>query len=430
MVAIFIAISRVMVDSGFSTAIVQKNQLTEEDEVTAFWVSFLLALVIYVFLYALAPLVASFYDEPRLVDIIRVLALSIIAQSLFIAKQARLVRALDLKAIAIINLLSSILAGLIAYLYVITYRDVYAIVLFQLSLVVLRWVFFALYKKTGIKLLISRSSFKALFGYSSNLLAIGVLDELFVYAYVIVIGKVFDDNTTGLYSMANMIVVYSVISVSLMIEKVSLPVLSRAFHADKEDFQLKYWNFYQLACMVIFPLVAGLIVTADSLIGSLLSNEWAKAAPILQILAVSFVLFPVQIMLISYFKITGNTRTLLISSSIGKLVKVVAIAFVLNMGLMALLWSNVVVALITLVVYIIFFYRKAYFKFSKHLSKAMPFLISSSIMAVSVELVKISFIQLNFIWQVLLGMVVYVMVIMLFGRQKAVHLIGSFRSLK
>ena len=77
LISIFIALATVIIDGGLNTALVQKKDANEEDFSTIFYVSMGLSLLMYVLLFTLAPVLASFYDMIELTLVIRVLSLSL-----------------------------------------------------------------------------------------------------------------------------------------------------------------------------------------------------------------------------------------------------------------------------------------------------------------------------------------------------------------
>ena len=74
MLGIFMALSQVLVDSGFANALIQKKDRTETDYSTAFYFNAAGSLLIYLCLFVCAPLIARFFAEPQLTVIARVIA--------------------------------------------------------------------------------------------------------------------------------------------------------------------------------------------------------------------------------------------------------------------------------------------------------------------------------------------------------------------
>ena len=82
MLTIFIAISQTLVDSGFSQALIRKQERTETDNSTVFYFNIVVAIVLYLILAICAPLISRFYNEPQLIALTRVISLSIVIGSL------------------------------------------------------------------------------------------------------------------------------------------------------------------------------------------------------------------------------------------------------------------------------------------------------------------------------------------------------------
>ena len=88
MLTVFIAISQSLVDSGFSQALIRKQDRTETDNSTVFYFNLVIGLLMYGVLFFAAPLIANFYNEPRLVSITRVLCLSVLMNSFVVVQRA------------------------------------------------------------------------------------------------------------------------------------------------------------------------------------------------------------------------------------------------------------------------------------------------------------------------------------------------------
>ena len=82
MLAIFMAIAQTIIDSGFSKALIQKQDRTEIDFSTAFFFNIVVGIVCYLILFVTSPYIAIFFKEPILKDVLRVLAINLFLNSL------------------------------------------------------------------------------------------------------------------------------------------------------------------------------------------------------------------------------------------------------------------------------------------------------------------------------------------------------------
>ena len=81
MVLIFMAVGQTLADSGFGSALIWKKSPTPADYSTVFYFNITVSIVLYFAFYLLAPLIAGFYSEPKLTDLIRVICLNFILLS-------------------------------------------------------------------------------------------------------------------------------------------------------------------------------------------------------------------------------------------------------------------------------------------------------------------------------------------------------------
>ena len=112
MLAIFIALSNIFIESGFAKALIQKQDCTDIDYSTAFYTNLGLSILIYIVLYCSAPYVSLFYNEPLLCDILRILSINIIIGSFNIVQRAKLMAKMDFKSLAKINFLGTLAGGI------------------------------------------------------------------------------------------------------------------------------------------------------------------------------------------------------------------------------------------------------------------------------------------------------------------------------
>ncbi len=113
MIAIFIAVSNSIVDSGFSNALIRKVRIDRVDYDTVFVFNLIVSIVLYILLYVSAPAISLFFKEPVLIDVLRVIGLILIVNALSIIPRTILVRGIDFKTQTKVSIISSVSSGLI-----------------------------------------------------------------------------------------------------------------------------------------------------------------------------------------------------------------------------------------------------------------------------------------------------------------------------
>ena len=97
MVVVFTAISQTLIDGGFSQALIRKQNRTDIDNSTAFYFNSAIGAILYILLYISAPVVADFYKEPSLTEVMRGISLTVVFNSLAIVQIALYTSRVDFK---------------------------------------------------------------------------------------------------------------------------------------------------------------------------------------------------------------------------------------------------------------------------------------------------------------------------------------------
>lgn len=197
MLTIFLTFSNVFIDSGFSRALIQKQDRTEKDYSTVLIFNIAISIFIYIILFFASPAIAQFYKTPELLQLQRVFFLVIILNSLTVVQNAQLQINVDFKHIAIINSFTVILSRIIAIVAAYNGLGPFALVIQTLSKALISAIMFWIIGKWMPKTGFSKKSFKNLFGFGSKLLVSGLLSTTITNVYNLVIGKVCNPASLG-----------------------------------------------------------------------------------------------------------------------------------------------------------------------------------------------------------------------------------------
>ena len=168
-IAIFTAISSVIINGGFQNALIRKAAPSEDDYSTAFVMNFGLSIILYFVIYICSPLIANFFGKEELIVLTRVSSLGIIINALALVQSTRLTKKIDFKTQTIITLISSIISGIVGIIMAFCHFGVWALVVQGLTSQVLRTVFLWIMNRWFPKIRFSSASFKELFGFGWKL---------------------------------------------------------------------------------------------------------------------------------------------------------------------------------------------------------------------------------------------------------------------
>lgn len=191
MLAIFIAISQALIDSGFSNALIRKTNRSDVDFSTVFYFNIVIGILLYLILFFTSPLIAEFYKTPELTNLTRIIALNLFINSLAVVQRAILTIRIDFKTQANASFCAALLSGIIGIIMAYTGLG-YGLLLFRLFRTGFTILICCGYFLSGKPLRVfSYHSFKELFFFGSKLLFAGLLNVIYQNIYTIVIGKKF-----------------------------------------------------------------------------------------------------------------------------------------------------------------------------------------------------------------------------------------------
>lgn len=346
MMAVFLALGSSLMDSGFREALIRLENITQEDYATAFYANLVLGLVSYTALFAAAPVIAEFYEEPRLVDLIRVASLSVIIMSVQVVQVASLSRKLNFKAQLKASLPASVISGVVAVALAYVGWGVWALVsqmlLNSLAQTGLLW------KMEGWRPTrqFSWPSLKGMYNFGYKLFLSGVLDTVFQNLYVIVIAKVFSAPVAGLYFFANKIKELIVQQLVRSVQAVTYPALASV---QSDDARLKqgYKKIVILMTVTLFPGILFAAALAEPLFQILLPEKWHPAVPYFQLLCLVALMMPLHSINLNILKVKGRSDLFLYLEIAKKLIQVLMLFITFRYGVIAILVGQILVSFIS-----------------------------------------------------------------------------------
>ncbi len=347
MISIFMAISQSIIDSGFSNALIRKKNRTEADNSTTFYFNIVVGFIMYAVLFVLAPYIAEFYCEPILTSIIRVMGISLFFSSISIVQQALLTIKIDFKTQTKISLLSVIISGIIGIVIAYTGYGVWALVAQAVIASFIRTLFLWFFVKWKPVTGFSMESFHYLFGYGSKLLISGIMETIYRNLYVIVIGKAFSALHLGFYSRGEQLSYFPANNITGVIQRVTFPVLSE-IQDDEERLKRNFFKILHVVVYITFPVMILLIVTSLPLVKIVLTEKWLGCVPVIQILSISFMWFPVHILNLNLLQVKGRSDLYLRLEIIKKIIGVATLVVTIPFGIIAMCWGRVAYCFIEL----------------------------------------------------------------------------------
>ncbi|PKG93137.1 lipopolysaccharide biosynthesis protein [Paraglaciecola sp. MB-3u-78] len=380
MMAVFLALGSSLMESGFREALIRLENVTQQDYDTAFYANLLLGLFSYGVLFLSAPAIAYFYEEPKLIELIRVASLTIIIMSFQVVQVASLSRKLNFKAQLKASLPASMISGTTSvYLAYIDY-GVWAIVSQTLLNAFIQTALLWKVESWRPTLEFSWSSVKAMYNFGYKLFFSGVLDIVFQNLYVIVIAKVFSTYVAGLYFFANTMKELIVQQLVRSIQAVTYPALASVQH-DNVRLKQGYKKIVILMTMILFSGVLFTAALAEPVFQILLPDKWSPAIPFFQLLCIASLMMPLHSISLNILKVKGRSDLFLYLEVIKKTINGLVLLATFRYGVYEILTGQIITSFINFIPNSYFSSKLLGYGIKEQIRDFLPILVITAVVA-------------------------------------------------
>lgn len=432
MITVFIAVSNSIIDSGFSNALIREEKTTDEDYSTIFYFNLITSFILYLILYLISPIISKFFNQPQLSSILRVLAITLIINSFGIIQRTILIKKINFKVQMNINIVSSIISGVLAVILAYNGFGVWSLVFRTIVMQLMQSIMLSIVNRWSPKLIFSIKSFKKLFGFGWKLLISGLIDTLYNNIYYLVIGKVYSPTSLGYYTNAQKLRDVAATSISSSVQKVTYPVLS-SIQSKEEKLKDAYRKIIKNSVYITFPIMVGIASVSKSLILILFGENWINSVSYFQILCLAGMLYPLHAINLNILQVKGRSDLYLKIELIKKGISVgiIFIVIILKLGILSLIWVSVLNSIISF--FINSYYSKDIINYStrdqlKDIYIILLITIFMGFITYNVGiLINVSNI-LKLIIQTLVGISIYVLLSYVFKVEEFYTLLNIFKS--
>ncbi len=410
MLTIFMAVAQTLIDSGFSNALIQKKNRTETDYNTMFYFNIAISFLIYLLLFVSAPWIADFYNQPELVKVTRVYFIYLITNSFGTIQMTRFTIMLDFKKLAYASLISVIVGGCIGVAMAYCGYGVWALVsqaiLGNVIWVIIMWILAKWCPGRDISL----KSFRSLFSFGSKYMLSNLLHTVYTNMYSLVIGKFFNSSTLGYFNRAYTLGQFPVQNFGNVVQKVLYPIQCR-YQDDNERFNQIFVTYLRMSSFILFPLMIGFAALATPVISLLLTEKWLPMVPLLQIICVALMWFPIMQANVSVLDAKGRSGLHLKSEIIKKVLAVLILVLTLPWGIRFVCLGLLLYSLVDMIVIIAFSRRLTHIGYRAHFKILMPALVLSLCMGAVVYglAYKVDSISIQIIVGIIIGAAFYLL---------------------
>lgn len=344
------ALAVVVVDGGFSAALIQSEQISHEDESTVFWFGLFVAALLAVIFCMAAPLIADFFAQPVLQPLVLLLSFNLVLSALGAVHTVLLSRALEFKVQMKVGVVASVLSGVIAVAMAWAGYGVWALaaqaIVATMVTTVLLWLSYA----WRPALVFSPASLRRLFAFGGYLFLSNVLDVLYSRLGSLLVGKLNGVKELGHYTRAEGARDIPMGMLASIMASVAFPVFSVA--AGDKVRLLKGVRFsVRLTMLLNIPMMLGIYVIARPLMLMLFGEQWLPAVRFLEVMCLASLLWPLHVLNQQVLKALGLSGVLFrveVLKKAGGCLLLVAGSF---WGALGIVWSMAVLSVLGFLVH-------------------------------------------------------------------------------
>lgn len=348
LVSFFSSLINFLLQHNVQISLVQRQNDDIYQESTLFWLNILASTAMSVVLVLAAPALSTFFEQPILTSLFYASAGQLIISALGAIQTAILMRDLKFRMLAVAGVLSAGLGAIVGIVAALLGAGVWSFAI-QTTVGVavnsgMLWILCSWRPKLVMR--IERVVSMLRFGAWASITA--VLDVLYTNGSSLFIGKLHGMQTLGLYSRAAATQALPNTILSTIIVRVALPIFASNGH-NPDIVRTVLRRAVSIVMLVNAPVMVALIVVPDLCIAVLFGEQWTSAAPILSVLAICGLLWPISQINLHFLMASGDSRKMFVIEVEKKLLAFFTLFIGSFFGLLGLAWSQVAAALIAVI---------------------------------------------------------------------------------
>lgn len=415
LLTIFISVATVFVQSGLSTAIIQKKDADELDYSSVFYYSIVLALVVYLILFFSANWIATFYKMPELKLILRILSITLFPGAINSLQIAILSKRMQFKKQFYSSLFAAIFSGILGVTIAMMNYGPWALVFQQLSYQVVVCIVLFLLLDWKPQLLFSFKRTKTLLSYGLKLLSAKIIDVVYHNLESLIIGKMYSAEALAFCNKGKQFPMTLIDNIDGSVQSVMLPAYS-AKQDDKQAIKQMLRKTVSMCTYMAFPAMITLAAMGTPLIGIVLGNKWLGAVPYLQLFCAVAMLIPLQTANLQAINAIGRSDTFLKLMTIKRIIGVIILCvsvFVYNSPF-AVVIATLVIEVISIFINVPSNVKLLNYRFDEQMQDIFPNLIVALIVGGGTYFIL--FLKLGYFLTMLLQTIIAILLFLIISK--------------
>lgn len=419
-ITVFISFSTTLINNGLGNAIIQKQDATELEFNTVFFIQLGIACVCYGVIFFLSPFIATCYEYDNLTIYLKVMGLILFIEALSSIQLTSLRKNMAFKKSFFANVAGVLVQGISGILFAVLGFGVWSLILSQILMKTVILVVLLIMVRWRPKLMFSFASFKRLFSYSWKLAVAWMIGTLHQQFYSLVIGKCFSTEVLGYYSRGQNLPQTMTTTVNETISSVMFAALSK-IQNDIQKFKSYTRMMMRLTAFMVWPIMAGIAGISENFVYVILSEKWAACIPMMQLFCISFGINILSTTNMQAFNAMGRSDVFMKLEVIKRSISLILLIIAAQYSIYLVILVLAVMGIFSLIYNTFPNYQLVGYTIIEQLADILPSLIISLIMFGGVILVnnlELSRIIL-LVMQIIVGVVIYTILSLIFNRECA-----------
>ena len=383
---VFVTLSQVVIDSGFSQTLIRKANATAEDFKAVFRFNLIASLALYAILTATTPWVASYYGWELIRKVAPVLYLLLPLNALCVIQNTIMVKEFRFAQLSTIIFFSSLISGILAIVMALTGFGIWSLVGQRVSMMATKAILLWWKSPWRWRSDIRTGSLKEMTPYSLRLIATDMITAIYNNIAQLFIGKIYSADMLGYYNQAQKLKDMPVNATMQSIQSVTFPALAK-ISDNPTKFDEGYRRVLMLTAFIMLPVMTGLIATADDIYMLLLKPQWHPAIPYFRIMCLIGIFYPISAIAYNVLKVRSNGAIILRLEIIKKVIMTIILATTIPISVMAIAWGMVAAAACEMVLNIGATLRYAGLKLKSLVTTLLPIIALTAVMYLATEMV-------------------------------------------
>lgn len=346
LISVFTTILNVFIDSGFGSALIQKKEADDLDFSTVFFFNITVCFFLYIVMFFASPYIATFYKDPSLTPVIRVLSLTLIISGVNNVQQAYVSRTMQFKRFFFATLGGTIGAAVIGIAMAYKGFGVWALVAQQLFNATVDTLILWITVKWRPKRMFSIERLKVLFKYGWKLLLASLLNTVYSKIRQLIIGVRYSTDDLAYYTKGDSFPNFFINNINTSFNSILFPCLSmEQDSADRVKEMTK--KAIKISTYILFPCIIGLAVISKPLVIILLTEKWLPCVFYFRVFCFVYIFLPIQTANLNAIKAMGRSDIFLKLEIIKKIIGLLAMLMTIFISVKVMALSYLVTTLIS-----------------------------------------------------------------------------------